>query len=247
MPPLVSVVMPAHNAAASLERAIGSVMAQSFSDFELLVVDDASTDATAEVLDRLADSDARVVALVNPERGGAAGARNIAIQRAVGRYLAFLDADDCWAPEKLTRQIEAMQREGALASCTAYHLTKRGVSKLVVPPANITLRDFERGNPVGNLTGVYDCSALGKVMQRAIGHEDYAMWIEVCRRSGGILGMPSPLATYHTGGLSLSGNKWRAAKWTWKILRSELNLPLAKAVSGMIQYGFSGLKRHRMV
>jgi teichuronic acid biosynthesis glycosyltransferase TuaG len=247
MPPLVSVVMPAHNAATTIARAVESVTGQSLSDLELLVVDDASTDNTRELLQFLAKSDARVVPLATRTQGGAAVARNVAIDRASGRYLAFLDADDSWAPEKLARQIGRMEEAGALASCTAYKFVggARGTSKDVVPPSNITLRDFEAGNPIGNLTGLYDCAALGKVTQKAIGHEDYAMWIEVCRRSGGVLGVQETLATYYAGGPSLSGNKWRAAGWTWNILRSELRLPFAKAISGMIQYAFNGLRRHR--
>lgn len=116
----VSIVTPAYNAAAYLPAAIDSALAQGYRDWEMLVVDDCSRDGTRDVVAEYAARDPRIRLIVQPRNGGPARARQAAVERAQGRYIAFLDSDDCWLPQKLERQLEFMRRTGAAFSHTAF-------------------------------------------------------------------------------------------------------------------------------
>ena len=118
--PKVSVIMPAYNAEAFIEDAIASVQAQTMAQWELLVVDDGSTDKTGEILRRLAETDGRIHPVAGKGRQGAAASRNQAMDLAKGQYLAFLDADDLWRPEKLERQLALAESTGADLVCCSY-------------------------------------------------------------------------------------------------------------------------------
>ena len=119
--PVVSVVMPAHNAAPTIVESAESVLGQTFGDLELLIVDDSSSDGTRVASDALAERDPRVRVLCRPGRLGPAAARNVALEQARGRYIAFCDSDDLWLPEKLERQLDVLRRTGAALTYSAYH------------------------------------------------------------------------------------------------------------------------------
>jgi hypothetical protein len=181
---LVSVIMPAYNAEATIARSIESVLAQTLTQFELIVVDDRSSDGTARLVDRHAQADTRILLHRLPANGGVAAARNAGIARARGRYVAFLDSDDWWHPRKLELQIAQMLASSAQLSYCAYqrvHPDGRVLST-IVPPATVTHADMLRSNFIGNLTGVYECS-LGPASFQKIGHEDYVFWLQMVRRA----------------------------------------------------------------
>lgn len=222
--PTSSVIMPAYNAAATIGRAIDSVLAQTDPDFELIVIDDGSRDATRELVADFAQRDARVRLVALAQNGGVARARNAGIDEARGRYLGFLDADDYWFESKLARQRQAFAA-GATVVCSAYFRENAaGGRRLVTPPARFDFADLLRGNCIGNLTGAYDRGALGTFHQQPIGHEDYLMWLEVLRRSGAAVAIQEPLAVYSDGAASLSSSLPRSARWTWRIYRRHLGL-----------------------
>ncbi|MEH6388839.1 MAG: glycosyltransferase family 2 protein [Pseudomonas profundi] len=237
-----SVVMPVYNGSETLEESVSSVLNQTFDDFELIIVNDCSTDGTSDIVARLASRDGRIVNIKLSENEGVAHARNRAIELAVGRYICFLDADDTWLPEKLEKQLEAFSG-GALVVCSSYFRFRAegGAESLVAVPAYFSYRQMLSGNMIGNLTGAYDSWKLGKFYQKKIGHEDYLMWLRVMAEARRAVGIAEPLARYRVGAGSLSGSKIRAAAWTWHIFRKELNLSIYAAVRCFVVYSINAL------
>ena len=246
--PLVSVVMPVYNAAAHLEDSIRSVLEQSHRRLELVAVDDGSRDDSWSMLERWRGRDPRVVALRLPANAGVAAARNEALARAAGEYIAFLDSDDRWHPRKLELQLAHMLGSGARVSYCAYaRIDERGKElSRVLPPARIEHSDLLRSNHVGHLTGAY-ARELGEFRFRRIGHEDYAFWLDVIRAAGHAQRVPhdGPLAWYLVRAGSVSSDKLRAARWQWRIYRDVERLGFASAAAHMFHYAVNALRKRR--
>lgn len=223
---LVSVIMPAFNTQETVATSVLSVLTQSHRCLELLIIDDGSTDSTVSISQYLSRHDERVRVILQGKNGGVAQARNRGIEQAKGKYIAFLDADDLWMPDKLVRQLAMMHQHNALACMSAYYRFRVQGHWLAVtrPPARITYDGLLKGNVVGNLTGIYDCEALSKVFQQNVLHEDYLMWLEIAHLAGEIVAVTEPLAAYRVGQISLSSDKIRSVKGTWDIYRRHLSL-----------------------
>ncbi len=219
-----SVIMPVYNSVLTLHGAIDSLLAQSYSDFELIAVDDFSSDESARILESYAAKDPRVKVMRSDRNQGVAGARNLGISAAKGRYLAFLDSDDLWLPEKLQMQYEEFRRGASVVFSSYVRFFSDGREKEIVAPSKATYKSMLKGNCIGNLTGAYDSQVLGKFYQEPVGHEDYLMWLRILSTGVVACGIKRPLARYRVGGSSLSGNKTRAARWTWMIYRQKLGL-----------------------
>ncbi|MCK9510363.1 MAG: glycosyltransferase [Pigmentiphaga sp.] len=247
VPGRVSVIMPCFNAAATLDQAVRSVRDQNYGNWELWIVDDASTDESRAIASRHARDDARIRLLSNRHRKGAAGARNTGIQAAEGEFIAFLDADDYWLPAKLGRQVAAMQAEQAVFSATSYQrIDARGqpLGRFSIQP-RIRYRDLLYSNTIGCLTAMYNQGRIGKVlMPEDYHHEDYLTWLDILRRHGPALGIPEALAVYRRHKHSLSGSKTRAARWQWRIYREALQLPWWQAAYLFCHYAWRGVRKH---
>jgi teichuronic acid biosynthesis glycosyltransferase TuaG len=232
---MFSIVMPAFNAAQTIEAAIDSVRVQSDRDWELVVVDDCSSDETHATVERIACEDPRIRYVRTTRNGGVAKARNAGLEAANGRYLAFLDADDLWRPEKLAVQRDAFERGAQVVFGSYLRMLPSGRKQLVTAAARATPRTFLFYNPIGNLTGAYD-RALGIVKQQTTRHEDYLMWYELVKRAGYAVGLPAVLAQYTVNTGSLSGNKLKSAVWHWNVVRHGMKAPLPVAVVGFAAY-----------
>ncbi|QTB98588.1 glycosyltransferase family 2 protein [Alcaligenes sp. SORT26] len=228
---LVSIVMPAFNAVSTLSASVASVQQQDHSSWELFIIDDGSTDKTLDLILEYEAQDPRIKLIQQPFNQGVAAARNAGIKAAQGRYLAFLDSDDLWLPEKLSKQLKAMQEHEATVSMTAYYRFQH-ISQwqsTTTPPLWVDYKSLLKGNCIGNLTGIYDCQALGKVYQKAVRHEDYVMWLEIVHRAGKAYGLQEVLAAYRVSASSLSGNKIKSLQWTWQIYRHHLKLSVVQS------------------
>lgn len=244
--PAVSVVTPVWNAAATLGETVASVRAQSFADWEMLLVDDGSTDGSGALAARLAAGEPRIRVLAHAGNLGAAAARNAAIRAARGRWIAFLDADDLWRPEKLAMQIGFMQARGHPFTFTAYRRIAADGRPLgtVRPPASVTREGLLRGNVIGCLTAVYDAGFFGKVEMPPIARrQDYGLWLELLRRTERAHALPEVLADYRVHPGSLSAGKVGAARDTWRFYREHERLPRLRAAWYFAQYAVRGVAK----
>lgn len=242
--PLVSVVTPVWNAAATLPATLASVRAQSLGDWEMLLVDDASTDGSARVIAEAMAADPRVRGLATGKNSGAGVARNLGIRAARGRYIAFLDADDRWRPEKLERQIGFMERGGHAFAFTAYQREDaegRLLGRVGVPP-RVTRAGLLRRNVIGCLTAVYDARTLGGIeMPEARRRQDYGLWLRLLERVEAAHGLDEVLADYRVSRDSLSGNKLVAARDTWALYREVVGLSAPRAAWCFARYATHGV------
>lgn len=233
MLPAVSILMPVHNAESTLAASVASVRAQTRGDWELLLVDDASSDGSGALMRALAESDPRIRAESLPVNRGAAAARNHALAWARGRHVAFLDADDLWHPDKLARQLAFMARSGAVLSFTGYSRVDaegRLIARQRVP-ATVDHATLLRRNLLGCLTVIHDTARSGKVPMPDLRRQhDYALWLDLTRRFGPAAGLDEDLATYRVGPGSLSGNRLAAARDLWRVYRRCERLPLLPAL-----------------
>jgi teichuronic acid biosynthesis glycosyltransferase TuaG len=238
----VSVIIPAHNAAHFIEGTLKSAQQQTLKTIEILVVDDASTDQTPELVDQIAQADSRVHLIsVNPNRG-VANARNVGVQAAQGEFVAFLDADDQWLPRKLEQQVSFLHEHHAKFGYGSYELMDAQGQKLgerLITDATLTHKQMLRGNRIGMLTVILDRQVALKHPFPSIHNEDYACWLAIARdgvtayRCG-----DSVLARYRKHANSTSANKLQAAQWTWMIYRQVEQMNLFAASVAFIQYAF---------
>lgn len=242
--PLVTVVTPTYNAQDTLHETIWSVQAQTFTDWELILVDDASSDDTVKVLQELAGADRRIKYVALTENQGAAVARNIAIEQAQGRFIAFLDSDDYWLPEKLQTQIDFMQRNDVKFSYTSYRKIDADGSRIgaVHVPPRCSYSDALKNNVIGCLTAMYDTDYFGKVYMPLIRkRQDLGLWLLLLKNHGYAQGIQKELACYRIRPNSISSNKYNAAKFTWRLYRDVEGLPLPKAAYYFSAYAINGI------
>ncbi|MCX7978812.1 MAG: glycosyltransferase, partial [Bdellovibrionaceae bacterium] len=199
--PRVSVITPVYNSAPFLPATLKSVVEQSFSDFEhLLVIDAKSTDASAEIAHAAAKKDPRVRVVVHPENLGVAANRNRGIELARGEWLAFLDADDLWLPRKLEMQLELAESTGSRLLCSGYEIitpTGGPTGRKRIPPEQAGFGDLLAHNSVGCLTALVHREALGELrFDPSVLHEDYLLWLQLAERHGHFTGLAAVTAQY---------------------------------------------------
>lgn len=201
MAELVSIIMPSYNTAQFIAESIKSVQAQSYRNWELIIVDDCSSDKTDEIVKRFL-SDQRIRYFKNEKNSGAAMSRNRALREANGKWIAFLDSDDLWMPDKLSKQIYFMERNDYHFSYTDYSEIdtdgqKNGIT--VTGPKKITKMSFYNYCWPGCLTVMYDAEIVGLVQIANIKkNNDYAMWLKVCQKADCYL-LDEELALYRRG------------------------------------------------
>lgn len=231
--PQVSVVTPLYNAVNTLAATVASVQAQSMTDWEMLLVDDGSTDGSAALAGTLARADARIHLLGWRDNRGAAEARNAGIRAARGRYLAFLDADDLWRPEKLAVQLDHMRATGAGLVFSAYRRMDAAGNPLgeVRVPERVTHAMLLRENMIGCLTAVYDTERFGRVeMPLLRRRQDYGLWLRLLEGGDEAHGLNRVLADYRVGGGSLSSSRTAALVANWTLYREVAGLGPLRAL-----------------
>ena len=218
---LVSIVMPSYNTARFIKNSIDSVLAQTYKNWELLIVDDCSTDNTDEIVTQFNDS--RITYVKNEKNSGAAVSRNHALAQAKGKWIAFLDSDDLWAPEKLEKQLKFMAENGYAFSYTRYEeIDEDGnpTGTLVGGPRRITKTGMFNYCWPGCLTVMYNREIVGDIQIADIRkNNDYAIWLKACRKADCYL-LPETLASYRKRGGSISNHSYVAlVKWHYKLYR----------------------------
>lgn len=234
---LVSVIMPAYNCQDTILDSVNSVINQTYSYFELIIVDDGSTDNTYKILKGF-QSVPNIIILKSKINKGVSSTRNIAISKARGQYIAFLDSDDTWHKDKLKIQVNIMKKNHYFCCHSTYtrkYLTSKK-EKTIKAEKFIRKSDMLTGNKIGNLTGIYDAKKLGKVFQKKVGHEDYLMWIHIVNLSEFSYGCTENLASYNISKRGISSNKIKSFFWTWNIYRNELKMNLINSVISQLKY-----------
>lgn len=231
---IVSIIMPCHNGAKYLPFAIESVISQTFTNWELLIIDDDSNDTSIEVIEKYCAKDKRIKLILNKNSSGLpATPRNIGINNATGRYIAFLDCDDMWCSSKLENQIALINDDKVAVVYSFYKkMNSKGEfkNKIVKSPVQVNYGQLLKGDCIGNLTGIYDTFKVGKVFQKEIHAEDYLMWLEILKKGFIAKNTNTVEAYYRILPDSTSANKIKSAVWNWNIYRKELKLSLVSSI-----------------
>lgn len=246
MNPSVSIVTPSYRSESFVADTIRSVQSQSVTDWEMIVVDDCSMDHSVDVVQAFVEQDSRIKLIQLAENSGAAVARNVAIEEARGRYIAFLDSDDVWLPTKLEKQLGFMRANGHAFTYSAYvKVDEFGVIfGRVGVPAKVCYTDLLKVSSIGCLTAMYDTEFFGKVYMPLIRkRQDLGLWLRLLGKTKYAFGLNEALAQYRVRANSISGNKVDAAKFTWRLYRDVEGLNLAKAGYYFSHYAARGLLR----
>lgn len=229
----VCIITPAYNASNTIEETYESIKNQTFSNWEWIVVNDKSKDNTLELIKELSKQDKRIVVIDAPENGGAARARNLAIEKASGRFIAFLDADDLWLPTKLEEQLKFMKDNGYVFTYTNYEVfLPNGKTYLYRPKKeSIGYKDNLRGLKIGCLSVMYDTEKLGKVYMPldAEKREDHAAWLDITRDGTRAYKLDKCLCRYRAGNTSVSSNKVKMIKYQYRMYRKHEHFGVLKS------------------
>ena len=225
--------MPSYNTAKFIKETIESVLAQTYGNWELIIVDDCSTDNTDEIIKSLKDS--RIHYYKNQKNSGAAVSRNKALREAKGKWIAFLDSDDIWYPKKLEKQISFMKDSGYNFSYTNYNIIDEkstSVGKFVTGPKKITKAGMYAYCWPGCLTVMYNADYVGLIQIEDIRkNNDYAMWLKVCKKTECFL-LEEELASYRKRAGSISRHGYfKLIKWHYKLFREAEKMSVLSSVS----------------
>lgn len=240
--PLVSIITPAYNCQDVLHEAIESVRNQSYANWEHIIIDDCSKDGTREVIAEYASEDSRVRPIYSSINTGVASARNMGIAAARGKYIAFLDSDDLWKPDKLKKQIGYMEQEGLEFTYSDYEIINyegRFIKNVINKKKRVDYKELLKTNQIGCLTAVIKTEAIKTVMMPSIKHEDYATWLGILKgQISHAYRFDEILASYRRTKGSVSSNKLRTIAWTWNIYRRNQQLGFIQSLKQIIIFGF---------
>ncbi len=245
----VSVIMPAYNAAKTLEQSVRSVCSQSFQDWELIILDDGSKDDTPAIAQRLAAQDSRIRLCPNEKNLGVAATRNRGVALASFEWIAFLDSDDLWHPEKLEKQIACLEQNPRAALCctgSGFLFADGHASDSYLPaPERVDRKQLLKQN-------VISCSSVLARKQDLLAHpmpddrglhEDYALWLSLLQEYPYAVGIDEPLLIYRISADSKSGNKVKAAQMQWRTYRY-CRIGLFRSAVSFVSYAWRSVRKY---
>lgn len=245
---LVSIITPAFNAARYVEATIASVRAQSYENWEMLVVDDCSSDSTVEVVERASALDPRVRLIRQLQNGGPAAARNSALIAARGRWIAFLDSDDLWLPHKLELQLAFQRSLAAKITFTAFRrITADGrtTGRLINIPKRVSYRQLLGNTVIATSTVMVDRERSGQFRMKAMYYDDFGCWLDLLRGGDLAHGLQCDLMRYRVVSQSVSRNKKNSARQVWRTYRTIEGLGLLRAAWYFVNYAVNGYLKYR--
>jgi len=245
---LVTIVTPMYNSAGYISETIESVLQQTYQNWEMILVDDCSSDKSVEIVKRYMERDPRIHLIELKDNSGGAVARNAAINAAKGRYIAFLDSDDLWREDKLSEQVKFMSENDVKFSYSAYQVVNTQLKKIgeVGVPSRLSYKEMLKTNFMGCLTVIYDVAYFGKVEMPLIRRrQDYGLWLKLLKRVTYAYGVNQCYAKYRVHDGSLSSNKLTTSTFTWKILYEVESLGLFKSAYYFSHYAIRGLIRSK--
>lgn len=245
---LVSIITPAYRAAKYINETMRSVRAQTWQQWEMLIVDDCSPDNTCALVEQMAAQDSRIRLIRQEKNGGPAAARNAALQAARGRWVAFLDSDDVWLPEKLERQLKFHREAGARISYTELRRISedgRQVGRLITVPDRLDYRRLLGNTAIVTSTVVVDRALTGAFSMKKTYYDDFACWLELLKPGGYAVGLHQDLLRYRVVGNSVSRNKTRSAREVWNTYLQVERLHPVLSVWYFANYAVRGWLKYR--
>lgn len=243
---LVSIITPCYNGSKYVYQTIESVLKQTYSNWEMIIIDDGSKDNSVEVISKYVEQDNRI-RLIQQPNGGSANARNNGIRLAEGQYIALLDSDDIWAPTFLESQIRFMKEKNTFLVYGSYNRINEN-SELILKPyickKSVTYKDMLWTNYIGCLTGLYDISKYGKVYLREelkSVRDDYAYWLDIMKLCGIAYGNQEVLSSYRVMQSTTTGNKKKLIKKHFKFYREYLKMSFLRSLIHTLYWGILGV------
>lgn len=247
---MVSIITPVYSCEKYLPMTIDSVLAQSYENWEMILVDDCTPDKSAQIIAEYQKKDPRIRYIKLERNSGAAVARNAALTEAKGRYIAYLDADDIWLPDKLNRQLAFMRETGAVFTCCDYEKIEHDgtpLNKIIHMPKSITYEQLLRNTIIQTVGVIVDTKHVNRellTMPNVRRGQDSATWLQMLRNGVVFAGQNEVLAQYRRVPQSLSANKFNAMKRTWYLYRGIEKLSVSKSIWCLIGWAWhASLKR----
>ena len=242
---LFSIIMPCYNGEKFLKQSIDSVLQQTYENWELIIINDCSTDASAKIISEFEDH--RISLIDNLRNEGVAFSRNEGIRKAKGNFIAFIDSDDLWSKNKLFRQINYLS--SGYDICCSNYIQIDELGRFVREIKDVAVIDDKsmlKSNLIPNSSAVYNVEKLGKFYQKKIGHEDYLMWLSIFKLHGGVTAyrVQENLMSYRSHSENISQSKFKAAIWTWQIYYRELELGFLQSSKSFIIYMCKNVVKH---
>lgn len=246
----LSVIMPVYNASKFLSQTLDSVLSQSYKDFELIAVDDCSTDNSFDILCEYAKKDNRVKVYKNESNRGVSYTRNFAVGKSCGEYIALIDSDDMWKSDKLEKQLELLEKRNADLCYTgsAFIDTDSNFSDFIFKvPVRVDYKTLLKQNVISCSSVVIKKSLLEEFpMAHDDMHEDFAVWLSVLKEGHRACGINEPLLIYRVDKNSKSGNKFKSMKMTYKVYKY-IGLNFFERLYYLAFYVCSGIKKHSSI
>ena len=244
---LVSIITPSYNSSKFIDDCVKSIFSQTYSNWELLIVDDCSLDNSKDIISGFSNIDERIKPIFLESNVGAAEARNIAIRKAKGRYIAFLDSDDLWDSHKLEKQLSFMMENDIAFSYSTYQFISEDgekLSNIIIAPEKMTYHSYLKNTIIGCLTVIIDREKTGSFeMPNIRSSHDMALWLLIMKRGFSAYGLNENLARYRVVSSSNTSNKINAAKDVWDVYRKVEKLNILYSVFCFIGYIFNAIKK----
>ena len=244
---LVSIITPVYNAEDFVEETIRSVQSQTYKNWEMLLVDDCSTDSSANIISLFAENDERIKYIRLEQNSGAAVTRNTGIEKARGNFIAFLDSDDVWKKDKLERQVEFLRDKKVGFCFTSYrYFLENGeiLLKVARAPEKIDYNGLLKNTIIGCSTVLIDRNIIGDFRMTNVRRgQDTATWLQLLKKVDYAYGLYDDLVLYRVVNGSLSSNKIKAIKRTWNTYRNVEHLSVAKSCYVFVFYAYNALKK----
>ena len=241
--PLVSIITPAYNSCKYISATIDSVLAQTCTNWELIIVDDCSTDNTVQIINEYIKKDKRIILIKNETNCGQSKSRNLALNQVKGRFIAFLDSDDIWHSNKLEKQINfSLDNSKSFVFSYYEEIDEDGkrLNRQIKAPLEVSYSELLHANYIGCLTVLYDTWAIGKVkIPNVKKRDDWACWLNILKQGYTAYCLPESLAYYRIRKSSISSNKFKVLKYNWNILRKNQNLSLITSSYYFINFLFN--------
>lgn len=246
----ISIIVPVHNAEKYIQETIASVLEQTYEEWELILIDDCSTDNSVEVMEKIKeDNSEKIIQIIKqPTNQGAAKARNKGVATSTGRYIAFLDADDIWNKNKLEKQVQFMEKKQAAFSFTGYEFADEdgvGMGKIVRVPETLNYKQALQNTTIFTTTVMFDTLKIEKqkIEMPIIKSEDTALWWKILREGHIAYGLDENYALYRRAGKTLSSNKLEALRRIWNLYRKAEKLSIAYSIYNFFFWAVRAVKR----